>query len=225
MATLRGKRDEMPGAVRCLGRPNPGGGTAGGRGCGFTLVELLVVVTIIALLIGILMPQLRRAKSQTKRSACASNLRQIGIAMQGYLVDYNDRYPFASRQPSFGSFPLDTPEPVYIADVLGPYLSNQIRVFECPNDRPSSDRLAPNAGLSYFQSERSSYEYRVFHPGLPGSTIREVANQMTQWMGQPVAENRIWVMRDYGNFHGEGGQSGSRRYLYPDGHVTDFEGF
>ena len=114
---------------------------------GFTLVELLVVVTIIALLIGILMPQLRGAKAQAKRSACANNLRQIGIALQAYLVDNNDRFPFASHVPSYGSFPLDTPEPIYIADVLRPYLSEQVKVFQCPNDRPNNDRPLPTLGF------------------------------------------------------------------------------
>ena len=205
----------------------PRGVRASARGA-FTLVELLVVITIIALLIGILMPQLRRAKAQTKRSACASNLRQIGIGMQAYLVDNNDRYPYASIAPSYGSFPLGTPEPIYIADVLAPHLSQQAKVFQCPDDRPNSDRPAPNTGLSFFQSERSSYEYRYYvfhHVRLPGNTIREVANRMGEFLGRGVAENTIWIMRDYGNFHGEGGESGSRRYLYADGHVTDFEGF
>ena len=227
------QREDQPTAASRGVRPAAGGRRprglplgvcASGRGA-FTLVELLVVVTVIALLIGILMPQLRRAKAQTKRSACASNLRQIGIGMQAYLVDNNDRYPYVSRQPSFGPFPLSTPEPIYIADVLAPHLSQQAKVFQCPNDRPNSDRPAPNTGLSFFESERSSYEYRVWHPGLGGNTITEVANRISNFIGRPVAENTIWIMRDYGNFHGEGGESGSRRYLYADGHVTDFEGF
>jgi hypothetical protein len=38
-----------------------------------------------------------------------------------------------------------------------------------------------------------------------------------------VADNAFWVMRDFNNFHGSGGKPGARRYLYSDGHVTDFE--
>ena len=44
-----------------------------------------------------------------------------------------------------------------------------------------------------------------------------------RFRGRTIPDNTVWIMRDYNNFHGEGGKPGARRYLYIDGHVTDFE--
>src|SRR5262249_10268591 len=59
----------------------------------FTLVELLVVIGIIAVLIGILLPTLARARAASQKTACLSNLRQLGIAFRFYGVQFNDCIP------------------------------------------------------------------------------------------------------------------------------------
>jgi prepilin-type N-terminal cleavage/methylation domain-containing protein/prepilin-type processing-associated H-X9-DG protein len=63
------------------------------RNKGFTLVELLVVIGIIALLISILLPSLNRARETANRVKCANNLKQIGLAIQLYTNDNNGAYP------------------------------------------------------------------------------------------------------------------------------------
>ena len=60
---------------------------------GFTLIELLVVIAIIAILLSILMPAMRKIKEMARETACKSNLRSIGLAVQMYLDDYERKIP------------------------------------------------------------------------------------------------------------------------------------
>ena len=60
---------------------------------GFTLIELLVVISIIALLMGILLPVMGRARLQAKVLAVNAELREIGMALEAYSFDNDDKYP------------------------------------------------------------------------------------------------------------------------------------
>ena len=62
-------------------------------GRAFTLVELLVVMAIIALLAALLLPVLGRAKESARATVCLSNLHQIGIALQIYVQENNNKLP------------------------------------------------------------------------------------------------------------------------------------
>ncbi len=213
-----------------------------GRKRAFTLIELLVVIAIIGVLTAILMPSLRKVKVQARRTKCVTNLHQIGVGMQGLLNDNNDRYPRISWVPSRGPFPLPADsDPVYLADVLTPYVNSSESVFHCPDDQPGRvDREPPMSQMSFFESERSSYEYRV---RIAGRSIDEVAGRRKERTGQPTPTNTIWVMRDYHNFHrierrisdeDEANYDDEtapemrvrqRNYLFADGHVGDYENF
>jgi prepilin-type N-terminal cleavage/methylation domain-containing protein len=187
----------------------------------FTLIELLVVIAIIGLLISIVVPSLGAARANAKRAVCASNLRQVGVALRTYLGESNDRFPYASMMPSIsGALPLDGNDPVYIADVLFGKDDSPSKVFKCPNDQGAIDRGAPDGHKSYFDTERSSYAYRF---QLGGGTLADYVRRMEERPGVKVRINSTWIFQDYDNFHAPGGTPGARRYMYIDGHVTDFE--
>jgi prepilin-type N-terminal cleavage/methylation domain-containing protein len=67
---------------------------------GFTLVELLVVISIIAVLLAVLIPSLQKARELAKRTICATQVKQIGVGMGGYALEYNDKMPWSGGQKS-----------------------------------------------------------------------------------------------------------------------------
>jgi prepilin-type N-terminal cleavage/methylation domain-containing protein len=62
---------------------------------GFTLIELMIVIAIIAILAAILVPNLIRARSRSQLTGCTTNLKNIATSVEMYNVDYNGRYPTA----------------------------------------------------------------------------------------------------------------------------------
>ena len=96
---------------------------------GFTLVELLIVISIIALLLGILLPALRRAKDQAKAARCLSNLKQIGLAAHLYAHDNDNLVP---RDETDGLWSvLFMPYVGGLSDKIQHY--SEVKIYDCPS--------------------------------------------------------------------------------------------
>jgi len=120
---------------------------------GFTLIELLVVIAIIAILAAILFPVFARARENARRSACLSNLKQIGLGLMQYTQDYDEKMPPAV---AYGG-QIQTPPNGYFwsntywfwQQIIYPYVKSS-EVYFCPSSsthpRHADGRAAPFYG-------------------------------------------------------------------------------
>jgi prepilin-type N-terminal cleavage/methylation domain-containing protein len=186
----------------------------------FTLIELLVVIAIIGILASLLLPVLTAAKQRGLRASCLSNLHQLGVAIQIYAGDNNDKLPDL-RYPPFSIATNGTPAGNWPWDMSTSFISTMMNngvsqnVFYCP-------------GNSAFDCTNTwDFGTVIFGPGgpfritgyvwlLPGSGAN---------MGAPanVAETPFWktnvlVMPSIG---GVGGQNPSTAEVVVDDVIQD----
>lgn len=191
---------------------------------GFSLIELLVVLAIIGILIALLAPALSVVRAKAKQTGCASNLHQIGLALELYAGEFKDMFPYAHYNgPGAAVVSLTPPQPSFpdAMEAFIPYKQPQSgRVYECPGD----DIVFPRTSMSYrYQASR-----------LAGETVEDIldgSGNQSPWMARrrPQSESQIRVMTDMdggGPIALEGGDElfpgffhRDRNHLFADGHV------
>jgi len=216
------------------------------RSRGFTLVELLVVIGVIAVLIGLLLPSLSKARKSSERTRCLSNLHQIAVAYQLYLQENKQRVMRINPIPTEPSLlPFKAPS---LVEVLNPYLGNTPTppltptgvpvgngVFQCPSDQLSAKdsaasalTLPPNVNVTtYFDTEGTSYEYNFYCNASsvdPDTGVNRVWNQALadarsarQFL--PLAHEDLPLLLDFGTFHGPPDQMQSKNAMFADFHA------
>ncbi|MDR3710779.1 MAG: DUF1559 domain-containing protein [Capsulimonadaceae bacterium] len=112
---------------------------------GFTLIELLVVIAIIAILAAILFPVFATAREKARQTSCASNFKQIGLAMMQYCQDYDETHAYITWTRAAGFIPSET----WFPTSLYPYLK-ATGIWVCP------DLQQPSYGYHWSTSKYAS---------------------------------------------------------------------
>lgn len=177
---------------------------------GFTLIELLCVIAIIGILVSLALPAYSGFRDKSDGVKCASNLRQIGAVLQGYVGEHDGMFPEIETDPSNPVYPPDSQAKGLLPTLAGNGLTED--VVKCPAD-------VRNPDFNYFKKRGTSYEWAPYV-----DDELQTAPQIFGRRGQmTVPLSKIIVCFDTERVHGVAGDFKSKKnYLYADGHIRNY---
>ena len=164
----------------------------------FSLIELLVTISIIAVLAALILPALSRAKESGRTTLCQGNLHQAGLALQLYTGENRNRMPTLYDVGVGTNFSTN-------ATAINVVLSNQIgswNILRCPSDH-----------AQIFESTGSSYSWNSLINGQDADHL--------QMMTVSVISTRAFLVFDKDKFHSALGSGWAENFLYADGHIKN----
>jgi prepilin-type N-terminal cleavage/methylation domain-containing protein len=200
----------------------------GKLGAAFTLIELLVVIAIIAILAALLLPALGKAQAKAKRTACLSNMRQVGFALYMYDSD-NAKLPNPDDNQTFdfnNQFAVDNPLRAIRPYIGAKNLDQKTPVYICPTARPSKkagyiptamsstamliSQLVLNKGMSKMRNPARTVVVQENYCLMNAFWYEPegVGDIYTQWHTYTASSDNEWdgIKREhYNNLHEEGG--------------------
>jgi prepilin-type N-terminal cleavage/methylation domain-containing protein/prepilin-type processing-associated H-X9-DG protein len=165
---------------------------------GYSLIELLVVMAIMASLAAMGMGGYQKARAVAGRIACVNNLRQLYLGLESYAGANQDQFPEIANLAEFNSTGLPT-----LRELLGDKNDATGHMFHCPLD------------AKYFPKEGNSYEYN--NRRLAKKT-REQAQARRR---STTSSEKVTVLWDFTSVHGPEFSGKGRNFLYLDGHVSN----
>ena len=163
------------------------------RAHGFTLVEMLVVIGIIAILVGILFPVFNRARIKARQSKCSAQLQQIVVSLKQYYEDYQAYPPWPTWNPTAGlkgrfTGGVSALYPDYISDA---------GLLICPDDETALMKIKDAKELVY-SSYNSSMEFRDFLKANPADRIANFTDAGKDAAGKDITFLKLRLYNYFG---------------------------
>ena len=199
---------------------------------GFTLIELLIVIAIIAILAAILFPVFARAREAARKTTCASNLRQIGVALELYVQDHDETFPDTGDTMLWMGRRWRWPLKPYLAYAAqrnpaapndpNQSISNGTHILVCPSDQTAQQQ---------WDSTSYAYSAAFYHtpaqvnamatPDLYTASSPPCVSQGLASVDQPAQKAVFaeWLSNHTTDKVGWWSWDGSRNYLFVDGHA------